>query len=59
MGDRLFLVKRTIKTFNPEKNSERLKILFDCDTLLKKDGIYFFCDEIKDAEIIEETKTNL
>lgn len=57
VGERLFLLKRTIRTFNPEQYVEELKVLFNCDTLLKKDGIYYFCDEIKDVEILEETKT--
>jgi len=59
MGDRMFLIKRIIKTFNPEQHVEDLKVLFNCDTVLKKDGVFFFCDEIKQVEIIEETKTKV
>lgn len=59
MGDRMFLIKRIIKTFNPEQYIEDLKVLFNTDTVLKKDGVFFFCDEIKEAEILEETKTKV
>lgn len=58
LGDRMFVLKRIIKTFNPEKYVEELKVHFNCDTLLKKDGVYYFCDEVKEPEIIEESKTN-
>lgn len=58
VNDRMFEIKRIIKTFNPEQYVDELKVLFNCDTLLKKDGVYYFCDEVKTLEIIEETKTN-
>ena len=58
MGDRMFSIKRKIKTFNPEQYVEELKVLFNCDTVLKKDGVFFFCDEVKTVEIIEEIRTN-
>jgi hypothetical protein len=56
-GGRTFHIKRTIKTFDPQPHIEELKVLFNCDTILKKDGIFYFCSEIPDAEILEEITT--
>ena len=56
-NDKLYLIKRTI----PETQFpiiEAWKEYLRADTVLKKDGIFFFCDEIKDAEIIDDDDKN-
>ena len=53
-GDRLFLLYRKIKeTHKLSKNTELLKTYFHCDTVLKKDGIFYFCNEVQDIEFEE------
>ena len=48
-GDRKFLLYRTIK--ETEKTSQEVinlvKKYWHCDTVLKKENIYYFCNEIK------------
>jgi hypothetical protein len=45
-GDRVFLLYRTIKvTDKIEPNI--LKQYWHCDTVLKKENLYYFCNEIK------------
>ena len=56
-GDRLFLLYRTVK--EPPKissNTELIKKYFHCDTVLKKDGLFYFCNEIPDIEFEEILK---
>jgi hypothetical protein len=51
-GDRKFLLYRTIREFEKlEPNT--LKEYWYCDTVLKKEDIYYFCNEIKDIEYEE------
>ena len=56
-SDKLFIVKRKIKetNFKPYIDLSPLKLLWQCDSILKKQGIYYFCDEIKEIDY-EETK---
>ena len=45
-GERIFLLYRTIKvTDKIEPNT--LKEYWHCDTVLKKENLYYFCNEIK------------
>jgi hypothetical protein len=51
-GDRLFLLYRQIP--NTSKiDTEILKQYWHCDTVLKKDNIYYFCREIPSLEFEE------
>jgi len=46
-GDRLFVLYRKIKeTPKISENTEILKNYFRCNTVLKKDGIFYFCNEV-------------
>ena len=60
-GDRLFLLYRTVK--ESEKTTQEainlVKKYWHCDTVLKKENIYYFCNEIKaiDYEEISNTTT--
>ena len=57
-GDRLFLLYRKIKeTPKTSNNTELIKKHFHCDTVLRKDGILYFCNEIPYIEF-EEIKEN-
>ena len=49
-----FVLKRTIKesTLPSNVSSEDLKAYFMVNTILKKDGIFYLCESIDDAEII-------
>jgi hypothetical protein len=51
-----FVLKRTLKqsTIPSNVSSDDLKDYFMVNTILKKDDIYYLCDSIDDAEIIEE-----
>jgi len=51
-GDRIFLLYRQIKE-NPKINTEILKDYWHCDTVLKKDNIFYFCNEIPAIEFEE------
>jgi hypothetical protein len=51
-GDRKFLLYRTIREFE-KLDPNILKEYWYCDTTLKKDNIYYFCNEIKDIEYEE------
>ena len=61
-GDRLFVLYRQIKeTTKISENTETLKKYFRCDTTLKKDGMFYFCNEvpcIEFEEIIEIIENN-
>jgi hypothetical protein len=48
-GDRKFLLYRTIREFE-KLEPNILKEYWYCDTVLKKEDIYYFCNEIKDIE---------
>ena len=51
-----FVLKRTLKqsTIPSNVSSDDLKDYFMVNTILKKDDIYYLCDSIDDAEIVEE-----
>lgn len=56
---RMLVLKRTIKesTLKDGSDLNLLKELYRCDTLLRKDGRFYFCDSVTDIEftkIIEE-----
>ncbi len=54
-NNKMFLVKRKIKEQHLKQNIDLspLKILWHCDTILKKDNLFYFCDEIKEPEYVE------
>ena len=60
-GDRLFLLYRTVK--ESEKTTQEavnlVKKYWHCDIVLKKENIYYFCNEIQtiDYEEIKDTTT--
>ena len=55
-NNKLYIVKRKIKEHHFKQNIDLnpLKILWHCDTILKKDNLFYFCDEIKEPEYVEE-----
>ena len=54
LGDRIFLLYRTIKiTPKIDENISLLKKFWRCDTALKKDGIFYLCNEIPEIEFEE------
>ena len=55
-SNKLFTVKRKVKEHHLKQNIDLtpLKILWHCDTILKKDRLFYFCDEIKEPSY-EET----
>ena len=55
-GDRKFLLYRTIREFE-KLEPNILKEYWYCDTVLKKEDIYYFYNEIKDIEY-EEIRNN-
>ena len=56
-SDKLFIVKRKVKEHHLKKNIDLtpLKILWHCDTILKKDYLFYFCNEIKEPEYVRES----
>ena len=51
-GDRKFLLYRTIR--ETEKiDANILKEHWHCDTVLKRDNLYYFCNEIKEIDYAE------
>ena len=51
-GDRMFMLYRTIKQ-NEKVDANLLKKYWHCDTVLKKENIYYFCNEIKEIDYEE------
>ena len=51
-GDRKFLLYRTVREFE-KLDAEILKQYWHCDTVLKKENIYYFCNEIKPIDYAE------
>jgi hypothetical protein len=48
-GDRKFLLYRTVR--ETEKiDANILKEHWHCDTVLKRDNLYYFCNEIKEID---------
>lgn len=54
-NNKMFVVKRKIKEHGIKSNidMEPLKILWHCDTILKKNHHFYFCDEIKEVSYEE------
>jgi len=51
-GDRKFLLYRTVR--ETEKiDANVLKEHWHCDTVLKRDNLYYFCNEIKEIDYAE------
>ena len=59
-GDRKFSLYRTIRD-NGKIDIDLLKQYWRCDTSLKKDGVFYLCNEIPEIEFeeIEENETQL
>ena len=54
-GDRKFLLYRTIKE-TPKTTQEAINLVkkyWHCDTVLKKENIYYFCNEINEINYEE------
>jgi len=51
-GDRKFLLYRTIREFE-KLDPNILKEYWYCDTVLKKEDMFYFCNEIKEIEYEE------
>jgi hypothetical protein len=49
MGNRSFKLVRTLRD-RPNLDTDLLKEFWHCDTVLKKDGVFYFCREIEDVE---------
>jgi len=56
-SDKMFVVKRKIKEhqIKPNRDLAPLKVLWHCDTILKKNSLYYFCDSVKDISYEETT----
>ena len=53
-GDRIFVLYRTVKiTPKIEENISLLKKHWHCDTALKKDNIFYLCNEVPEIEFEE------
>ena len=54
LGNRMFTLYRTIKiTPKIDKNISLLKKFWRCDTALKKEGMFYLCNEIPEIEFEE------
>ena len=53
MGPRSFYVYRTYKERDKPVDADLLKEYWHCDTVLKKENVYYFCREIQDVEYEE------
>lgn len=51
-GDRKFLLYLTVRE-NGKIDANLLKDYWHCDTVLKKDNLYYFCNEIKEIDYAE------
>lgn len=51
-GDRKFLLYRTVREFE-KLDPNILKEYWHCDTVLKKEDMFYFCNEIKEIEYEE------
>ena len=51
-GDKKFLLYRTIRD-KIKVDANLLKKYWHCDTVLKKENIYYFCNEIKEIDYEE------
>ncbi len=51
-GDRKFLLYRTLKE-TEKVDANLLKKFWHCDTVLKRENIFYFCNEIKSIDYEE------
>lgn len=56
-GDRKFLLYRTVREFE-KLDPNILKEYWYCDTVLKKEDMFYFCNEIKEIEYEEINTRN-
>ena len=56
-GDRKFLLYRTVREFE-KLDPNILKEYWYCDTVLKKEDMFYFCNEIKEIEYEEVNNRN-
>lgn len=56
-NDKSYIVVRTIKE-NSNPIISDFKEHLNCDTVLKKDGVYYFCRTVTDVEVIDEESEN-
>lgn len=49
----LLIVYRTFRD-HPEFPTEEAREYLRCDTVLRKDGLLYFCRKIEEAQVIEE-----
>ena len=56
-GDRKFLLYRTVREFE-KLDPNILKEYWHCDTVLKKEDMFYFCNEIKEIEYEEVNNRN-
>jgi hypothetical protein len=61
MGPRSFYLYRTYKERDKPVDAELLKEFWHCDSVLKKENVYYFCREIQDGEYeaVPEVHPNL
>jgi len=53
--DNLYIIKRMIKENHiKEEFVQEYKEWIGCDTVLRKDGMYYFANKIEEAQIIPE-----
>jgi hypothetical protein len=56
----LYVIKRTLKESSiDEKFTQEYKEYIGADTVLKKNGVYYFIEKIDEAQIIEEEESEL
>ena len=51
-GDRMFMLYRTVKVTD-KVDANILRKHWHCDTVLKKEELYYFCNEIKEIDYEE------
>jgi len=53
--DNLYIIKRVLRETNiKEEFVQEYKEWIGCDTVLRKDGIYYFANKINEVQIIPE-----
>lgn len=50
--DSLYIIYRTFRD-HPDFPTTEAKTYFRCDTVLRKDGLLYFCRKIEEAQVIE------
>ena len=54
--DSLYIIKRVLRETNiKEEFVQEYKEWIGCDTVLRKDGMYYFANKIDEVQIIPET----